>query len=226
MERCQEFIRSHPADRWTWLAYLKKGEAYGTLLKYDEAEKAYRSAISVRPSGEDWIVDLVEGRIARLRFGRIRRALQSYYGKEVRYPGKLDDLVADGHLEERSLRDPWGRSYHYEPIILKILPEFSYQSYRLICLGADGHEGGDHDLVAEGSGKVKGIPQVKEFVRNLALLGVGGGAEGGMASIRLRNEGKSVTVRKGDTLGGAKVMAVEKDGLLLLKDGELIVLSL
>jgi len=43
----------------------------------------------------------------------VGRGVRVYYGTTGRYPRTLVDLVAAGILDERSLKDPYGRFYRY-----------------------------------------------------------------------------------------------------------------
>jgi hypothetical protein len=50
---------------------------------------------------------------SRARLLAVGRGVRVYYGTTGRYPRTLVDLVAAGVLDERSLKDPYGRFYRY-----------------------------------------------------------------------------------------------------------------
>ena len=94
--------------------------------------------------------------VAKLEIAKIGQALDTYYTLYDRYPGNEDGLAVlaeptdrfpDGILD-RLPRDPWGRDYQY------VRPGRS-GPYEVLCLGADGREGGtgaDADLSSENLG--------------------------------------------------------------------------
>jgi len=81
---------------------------------------------------------------------KIESALENYaINNSMRYPDTLEVLVTPDVNGETYLRatalpkDPWGNDYLYEP------PEQGQPQPRILCLGADGREGGvgeDADL--------------------------------------------------------------------------------
>jgi hypothetical protein len=49
----------------------------------------------------------------RQRLERLDRAILAYHLVHGTPPGRLEDLVGDGLVDDRELRDPWSRPYHY-----------------------------------------------------------------------------------------------------------------
>lgn len=87
---------------------------------------------------------------ARLEIATICTALDTFYGATGRYPSNQEGIAmlakASPQLPEPLLKqlptDPWGRPYQY-------LQPGRTAAYEVICLGADGKEGGggvDADL--------------------------------------------------------------------------------
>ncbi|MDB5325525.1 MAG: ral secretion pathway protein [Phycisphaerales bacterium] len=116
------------------------------------------ATVGVRPM-------LVRGKqeAARTEIAQIRQAVEQFYSVYGRYPTTEEGLlvlrkptekISDPLLTQDPI-DPWGRLYIYgEP--------GRTEPYEVICLGADGHEGGtgaDMDIVSwnlkENRGKSK-----------------------------------------------------------------------
>ncbi len=81
---------------------------------------------------------------AKTEIANIIKALESFYATEGRYPTtdegleiltQASDSFPDGLLTKLP-KDPWKRPYEY-------VSPGSSQPYEVICLGADGREGGD-----------------------------------------------------------------------------------
>jgi general secretion pathway protein G len=89
---------------------------------------------------------------ARTEIAHIRQALEQFYSVYGRYPSNTEGLAVLRRPTERiseplltqEPKDPWGRQYVYSE------PGRS-EPYDVICLGADGREGGtgaDTDIVS------------------------------------------------------------------------------
>ena len=90
---------------------------------------------------------------AKLDVSRIVQAVDTYYATHDRYPNNEEGLEAltqkdavfeDGVLKQIPL-DPWKRPYQYNS-------PGSNSAYEVICLGADGREGGegaDRDITSD-----------------------------------------------------------------------------
>jgi general secretion pathway protein G len=81
---------------------------------------------------------------ARTQIAQMVKAIETFYAQEGRYPATEEgiEILAegttawpDGYLDRVPL-DPWKRPYEY-------LSPGSTQPYEVICLGADGREGGE-----------------------------------------------------------------------------------
>ena len=80
---------------------------------------------------------------ARVEIATLRDALEAFNTAEGRYPANEEGLAAlvqpgsdgGGGLIRKMPRDPWGRMYQYNT------PGDS-EPYEIVCLGADGREGG------------------------------------------------------------------------------------
>lgn len=93
---------------------------------------------------------------AQAEISTIVKALESFYAYESRYPSSEEGLavltqptanLADG-LIDKVPSDPWGRPYEY-------ISPGATSPYEVICLGADGREGGenaDKDITSESLG--------------------------------------------------------------------------
>lgn len=93
---------------------------------------------------------------ARAEIANIVKAIETFYADQGRYPNTdegLDvlaqgtDTWPDGFLNKVPL-DPWKNSYEY-------VSPGSTEPYEVICLGADGREGGDgenKDITSESLG--------------------------------------------------------------------------
>ena len=81
---------------------------------------------------------------AKLDVSRIAQAIDTYYATHDRYPNNEEGLRVlteqDAAFEEGILKtiplDPWKRPYQYNS-------PGSNSAYEVICLGADGREGGE-----------------------------------------------------------------------------------
>lgn len=84
---------------------------------------------------------LVRGRIqtAKTQMANIEQAVDSFRLEKNRLPDQLSELVGDdGYLPGTEVpKDPWGNEYQYVKIDRK--------KYDLVCLGADGQEGGEDE---------------------------------------------------------------------------------
>lgn len=90
-----------------------------------------------------------KGRTARIQldFAKIEEALDSFYTFNGRYPNNQEGIevlaLGAGDENERLLKsipeDPWGNRYEY------VNPGPGNEPYEVICLGADGREGGSGD---------------------------------------------------------------------------------
>jgi general secretion pathway protein G len=90
---------------------------------------------------------------AKMEISRISEALETYYAMSDRYPTNEEGLVVlsqdsenfpDGILNKLSV-DPWKSDYQYNS-------PGRNSAYEVICLGADGREGGegaDKDISSE-----------------------------------------------------------------------------
>lgn len=67
--------------------------------------------------------------ISRSRLQQIAQSLTLYFLTYGEYPADLSTLVKQGLLQPQNLKDPWGRSYHYQ-----LLPD----RYRVIGLDSQG----------------------------------------------------------------------------------------
>lgn len=90
---------------------------------------------------------------AKLDVSRIVQAVDTFYATHDRYPNNEEGLealtVRDAVFEEGILKqiplDPWKRPYQYNS-------PGSSSAYEVICLGADGREGGegaDRDITSD-----------------------------------------------------------------------------
>lgn len=98
--------------------------------------------------------------VARAEIANIVKAIETFYSDQGRYPTTDEglDLLAegtstwpDGFLSKVSL-DPWKNSYEY-------VSPGSNEPYEVICLGADGREGGEgenQDITSETLGQEDG----------------------------------------------------------------------
>jgi general secretion pathway protein G len=69
---------------------------------------------------------------------RIEGAIDQFRVEKNRLPDSLEELVGeDGILGSELPKDPWGGDYQYVKIDRK--------KFDIICLGADGQEGGEDD---------------------------------------------------------------------------------
>ncbi len=81
---------------------------------------------------------------AKTEIANIVKALETFYSLEGRYPTTdegIEILTRDvdtfpGGILQKVPNDPWKRPYEY-------VSPGSSQPYEVICLGADGREGGD-----------------------------------------------------------------------------------
>jgi general secretion pathway protein G len=86
---------------------------------------------------------LIRGKIAtaKTQMANIEAAIDAYKLDKRRLPDTLNELIqgdGEGYLPGSEIpRDPWGGEYRYERIDKK--------RYELICLGADGVEGGESE---------------------------------------------------------------------------------
>lgn len=86
---------------------------------------------------------LKKGKIstAKAQMANIEQAIDSFRVEKNRLPDSLSELVTsdgDGFLPGTEVpKDPWGGDYQYGKIDRK--------RYTLLCLGADGQEGGDDE---------------------------------------------------------------------------------
>jgi len=110
---------------------------------------------------------LIKGKqnAAKSEIAVIRTALETFYASMGRYPGNEEGLVVlttkSDELPEKLLShlpvDPWGRPYQYNQ------PGRDAEPYEILCLGADGREGGegaDADIAsfAAAAAETKGVP--------------------------------------------------------------------
>jgi general secretion pathway protein G len=111
----------------------------------------------VRYSGQ---TDQARAVAAKSQIAQIESAVISFQAHNGRLPSSLQDLVErpsealnwqeGGYLKGKSVpKDPWGHEYLYRPVARR---------FEIVCLGADGQEGGtglDADLSNEGTETAK-----------------------------------------------------------------------
>jgi general secretion pathway protein G len=89
---------------------------------------------------------LVSGKqdVARMEISKISQALETMYSAQGRFPTNDEGLEVLAEPSEKFPEgilskvpsDPWGRSYQYNT-------PGRGRAYEIVCLGADGREGGD-----------------------------------------------------------------------------------
>jgi len=66
-----------------------------------------------RPSAEGSPFGVLLKSVSLDRLSALERAVRVFYDATGRYPRELEELTANGILDERALSDPWGRAYRY-----------------------------------------------------------------------------------------------------------------
>jgi hypothetical protein len=132
---CRKYASALPGD--PFLPVVRSLETWH-LLSSEQTDEAVRLLSSQLKSGDDTL-DWGAQRVARGWFTRLQRermvdALQYYYRKEVRYPEKLEELVAYPGLpgaKNLPLNDAWDRPWRYRLVGFKAVSGFRDQKYKL-----------------------------------------------------------------------------------------------
>jgi type II secretory pathway pseudopilin PulG len=66
---------------------------------------------------------------ARLAMREIDRALHKYYGENIRFPDRLDEVKSA--IPESVKNDPWGEAWSYKPTTSKVFSKLAKQRYEL-----------------------------------------------------------------------------------------------
>ncbi len=138
---CREFSTNNKGDELVWVA---EGIEAWHMLKANrnkEAVAILKSHLSPSAGGTGTGAStLAHSWMSLLDIDPVKKALQCYYRKEVRYPESLDALVGypgiPANLKFR-LNDRWDRPWNYRLIGFKSAPGFRNQRYSINSLRLD-----------------------------------------------------------------------------------------
>jgi len=137
---CEEFRKNNPRDP---LIDVTRGIAAWHLLKVNDIPAAVKDLTSMLAK-ESTPLQKAADEMARTWLSRfdmewVKRALGTYYRKEVQYPESLDALAGLPEKNRPPLTDRWGKPWAYSLVGFKLLEGFNNQKYTLRChaLGED-----------------------------------------------------------------------------------------
>jgi hypothetical protein len=150
---------------------------------------------------------------ARLQMVQLDAALRAYWVDKVEYPAALDDLVKHKLVAPEAIVDPWGKPFAYETARLKLAPDMPRQKYSLGCKGLEGTS--------------RDLKRVLEATRSLGRGYVLGDIVQGrpLGAKLITPEGRTTIVAEGSKLGGATVVVVTRQAVVLADPDNLAVLT-
>jgi hypothetical protein len=210
------FASAHPRDAGATLASFHQGLILLRELGHaGAARQAFARAAAGTPTTplSQAVAQAANAWQARLQMVALDAALRAYWVDKVEYPAALDGLVKHKLVAPEALADPWGRPFVYETGRLELAPDMPRQKYTLRCQTL---EGTSRDLK-------KVLESTRTLGRGYVLREIVQGRPLGAKVVT--PDGRTTIVAEGSRLGGAAVVVVTRQAVVLADPNNLAVLT-